>query len=310
MPKAGAAGGPPVPSLQGPGAGARGVEPAPLLLAALLAAGGLAVVAAWRRARPAASGQATFLGHVEELRRRLLAVAAVALGATVLALGVRLAPWKGVWVPVPTLYDNLAAQVYRAMAAHVVPPGVQLVAMGPTDAFAAQFAVGLGIGLAVALPVALYHGARFFGPALRPHERRLLGRAILPATLLFAAGAAFCYAWVLPFTLRALYGFNPVLGSEPLLRVGDLAALVVSFLVGFGLAFETPLVMVALARAGLVPAAAYTRHWRAAVVVVVVAAAVITPDPTVVSQLMLAVPVLLLYFAGAWLARRAAPAPS
>lgn len=265
----------------------------------------VAVGAALRLREPAAAQPLRALDHLEELRRRALVVVGTAIAATLLALGFRIGSWHGWTVPIPDLYDNLAAQLLRAVARHVVPAQVRLITTSPMEGFSAQFSVGLGIGIAVAFPVALYHLARFFGPALATRERHVLANALIPATVLFLAGAAFCYVAVLPVTMRALYQFGAVLGAESFLQAGDLAGTVLTFMAGFGFAFETPLVMVALARSGLVDGKAFLRHWRHAVLAVFLAAGILTPDPTVISQFMLALPLLGLYFAGAGLAVRA-----
>lgn len=238
-------------------------------------------------------------GHLEELRRRVLIVAAVLLAASAAALTIRVDMQNGWPVPSLALYDSLAAQLFAALVHDVVPAGVQVVALSPMDGFAAQLSLALGVGVLVALPVALDQAARFVAPALHAGERRLLQRTVLPALLLFVLGAAFAYAIVLPTTLAALYQFSEGLGAQNLLSARDLGSFVLSFLVGFGLAFQTPLVMVALTRAGLVEGRAFWRYWRHAVVVLLAVAMIVTPDPTVVSQLMLAVPLILLYVLGA-----------
>jgi sec-independent protein translocase protein TatC len=256
------------------------------------------------------------LEHVEELRRRILVVMATLLGGTLVAMTVRV-DWYDVGgtslpLPTPALYDTLAAQLFNAMAGHVVPAGVQLVVTGPFDAFKAQFDVALALGIALAVPTGLVQATRFVAPALRPSERRFLALAIVPATALFVLGAAFAFAVVLPVTLAALYQFSDPIGAADLLQAGELAAFVLGFVVAFGVAFQTPLAMAVLSRVGLVDPRSYWRGWRYAVLVVVIAAGILTPDPTVVSQAMLAVPLLGLYFLGAgvatWSARSRAAA--
>ncbi|HUR60874.1 MAG TPA: twin-arginine translocase subunit TatC [Candidatus Thermoplasmatota archaeon] len=273
------------------------------------------VVAALRLRRSSGEVRLGVLQHVEELRRRLLVVAAALVAGLVLALTTRLWGWHvafgGIaWVvplPVPEFYDTVSAQLFRAAAAHLVPPGVELIVTSPMDGFAAQFNVALGIAITLALPVALYQLGRFLAPALRPPERRMLAWGLVPATLLFLLGALFAYVVVLPFTLATLYQFSGALGARGLLSVQDFASFTLGFLVGFGLAFQTPLVMAALSRAGLVAPRAYWGKARHAIVVILIVAMVVTPDPTIVSQLMLAVPMVLLYVLGAFAAAWVAP---
>lgn len=277
---------------------------------AVLALLALALVLALLLRRRPGLERGRLLEHVEELRRRLLVVMASLLGGTLVAMTVRV-EWHDAWgtawpLPTPALYDTLAAQLLLAMADHVVPAGVELVVTGPFDAFKAQFDVALAFGIALAVPTALVQASRFVAPALRPHEHRLLRLSILPATALFVLGAAFAFVVVLPVTLAALYQFPDPLGAQELLQVGELAGFILGFVVAFGLAFQTPLAMAVLSRVGLVDPRSYWRGWRHAVLVVVIAAGVLTPDPTVVSQAMLAVPLLGLYFLGAAVAGRMA----
>ena len=264
----------------------------------------VAVLRALRRSGRAEKAM-PLLAHIEELRQRLLRTGAALLAGTLVPLLVRI-DWRGD-IPVPRLaiYDTLAAQFFRAASGHLVPDGVALVVTSPVDGFVAQFTIALGLGIAVALPVGVYQLGMFLAPALQPRERRVLARTVLPVVLLFLAGAAVAYLLVLPITLAALYKFSAALDAQPLLRVADLATFTLAFMAGFGIAFQTPVVMVMLTRAGVVSAATWRRKFRIAVVAMLVAGMVLTPDPTILSQLMLAVPLTALYAVGAALAQRA-----
>lgn len=280
-----------------------------LAVLALLVVGLLLALA---RRKPGLERGAT-LQHVEELRRRLLVVMAVLLAGTVVSLTVRIEERGGWPVPELGLYDTLASQLFLAASGALLPPGVQLIVTGPADGFVAQFSIAVGIGLAFAVPVAMDQMARFLSPALKPHERSLLAWSVLPATGLFLLGAWFGFAILLPMTFEALYRFSDALGAATYLTVSDFATFTLTFLAGCGLAFEMPLVMALLSRVGLVQPRTYWRGWRYAVVAILVLAMVVTPDPTIVSQLLLAAPLILLYALGAglatWAARPRAPSP-
>jgi sec-independent protein translocase protein TatC len=274
------------------------VRTATLAVLALLA---LAVALALARRRPALA-RGGWWEHVEELRRRVLAVTGVLVAGTLAALTLRLEERGGWPVPVPALYDTIASSLFRAAADALLPAGVQLIVTGPADGFVAQFTIALGIGIAVAIPVAMDQMARFLSPALRPHERRWLAWAVVPSVVLFLLGAWFGFAVLLPTTFAALYGFADALGAAPYITVADFATFTLAFLAGCGLAFELPLVMMVLSKAGVVRPRAFWRGWRHAVVAILVLAMAVTPDPTIVSQLLLAVPLILLYVLGAALA--------
>jgi sec-independent protein translocase protein TatC len=274
-------------------------------LLALLFAALLAALALHRRRDE--DVQADVWSHLEELRRRLLRPAAVLVAGILVALTFRIDMHAGWPYPVPALFDNLASQLFQAAARDLVPPQVPLIVTSPLDGFGAHMAMATGLAFSVTLPVLLYQLGRFVGPALRPRERRLIALALVPAMALFLLGAAFAYALVLPATLAALYQFSESLGAQGLLQVGEFASFTLAFLVGFGVAFQLPVVMVVLSRVGLVHPRAYWRKWRHAVVLMLVVGMVVTPDPTIFSQLMLALPLIGLYVLGAAVATRVYP---
>ncbi len=252
----------------------------------------LVVLLAWatRRASPASGGWRV---HLEDLRRRIM-VSAVALLVAVLVLfsfraeGYRL---------VPSVQHNMAAQAFGRMTADLVPPDVQLVVVRPIDGFMAELTIAFGLGALLAMPVIVTQMAGFVGPALKEKEKRFLRAAAIPIVLLFVAGATFAYVFVLPFLLETLYGYGSALGAQPLLQVSELVSFAVGLMVIMGIAFQLPLVMFALSRIGLVEPRTWARLWRHALVVILLASAVIT-DPTIVSQLMVAAPLMVLYGLG------------
>jgi sec-independent protein translocase protein TatC len=276
--------------------GASGLRIAGLLLLLL---GLVACLVVGRRMPARGAARMPFWGHVEELRRRLVLSVAAWLGAATLCFTFGASEWKGWAVPRASLHESLAAQAFRALAGHLVPEGVELVVTRPMDAFMAEFGVALGLGAVLAMPFMVQQLGGFLSPALRPRERRFLGRLLLPLVLLFVAGIAFSLLVVLPFTLEALYAFAGPIGARPLLGVSTLAGFALGFCLAFGIAFQTPVAMVGLARAGVVEPATFIRYWRHAVVAIVVLSAFLTPDPTLLSQVMMAGPLVLLYAVGA-----------
>ncbi len=290
------------------GAGAAGLR---VVMAAILVAAAVgAAYAGWRalgnpsRSDSAASGsqRMSLLDHVEELRRRVLSSLAVVLLGAVFAFSFRLERTAGGWwVPHPAVSNNLAAQAFRIVRDHLVPANVQLVVTRPVDAVAAELAIALGLGVALAMPVLVWNAGQFLLPALRPRERRAMAQLLVPVLALFAAGAAFAWVVVLPFLLATLYGYADPLGATPLLRIGDLVSFAVGLILAFGLAFQMPIVMYGLARAGLVSARGFWRAWRHALVAILIVSALAT-DPTVVSQVIVAGPLFGLYLSGAVLA--------
>ena len=260
------------------------------LLGALVAAVGLGL----RRA--GGDGRDTFWGHVSDLRRRIVRMVLALVAGLAFVFTFRLesaSPWLGI-----DPYDNLASQVYRRMVADLVPDDVQLVVLRPTDGFVAVFEVALGLAVLVTLPYLLLQLAGFVAPALRNRERRLLAWYLAPAAALFALGALLAYVAILPQAFTALYTFSTNLGATNLLDVHEFVAFAVMMMLMSGAAFLTPLVMFGLARIGVAGPRSYLRYWRHTVVAVVILAGLVTPDPTPVSQILVAGPLVGLYFLG------------
>ena len=220
-----------------------------------------------------------FLDHLEELRWRIIwSVAAVVAG---IALGFYLV----------LHYDALAL-----LEAPILPylKGHHLVATHPTDGLQITISAAMWIGLVVALPVVLYQAWLFLAPALYPRERRLLIVALGSGLGLFVLGVGFAYRVILPLSLPWLFGlFGTAL--EPMITAQHYFGFLFGMALSFGLAFELPVVILALAAVGLVTPqllAAYRRH---AIVLLVILAAFLTPGDFIWGTLALAVPLYALY---------------
>lgn len=277
----------------------------PLVLSvAIVAAACFGLAWLWHRVRPPLDGRRPekFLEHLAELQARLLPVAVLFafLNFAYFASGLREVHWRNLTLVAPTFSvdSSLATRAFEAFAERLVPAGVQLVVLRPADAVLAQVQMTLFLAFVSILPLLLYELAVFVGPALRERERKLAVRVVPLVSGLFVAGALFGYLVMAPLMIRTLYDFAPATGAAPLLVVGDLISFSLLVIVAFGLAFELPVVMYVLARIGLVKAATFRHYLRHAVVVIVVTAGVVTPDPSVVSQLLVAVPVTTLYVLG------------
>lgn len=222
--------------------------------------------------------------HLAELRGRLLtSLAAWGAGSLV------------GWAAAPGWLRRFAADV-----------GQPFVFVSPGEAFASYLKAALFIGLALASPVILYQAWLFVLPALFPHERQAARRYLIPSLLLFVIGVAFGFFVAYPFALRFLLGF----GGErvtPALSVSRFLAFFVSVTVPFGLAFQFPVVLSLLVQLGLTTAARLAQLRRSVYFAVFVVAAIVTP-PDVVSQILLAIPVIVLYELTIWRLRKGAGA--
>jgi len=186
-------------------------------------------------------------------------------------------------------------------ATHLGPGRVRLIYTAPMDAFMTQFKMALLLGCALALPFVLYFLSRFVAPALKPSERRIARVAIAGAVLFFVGGLAFGYG-MLYLALPILVSFQ-LPGAEQYWSIKSYLDFCFQIMLGAGIAFELPVVLLVLVRLGLVKAALLAKVRPYAIIVIFVIAAVVTPTPDVFSQCMVGVPMVLLYEVSIWLAR-------
>ena len=223
-----------------------------------------------------------FVSHLIELRDRLVRAAiAVAVCFAVLAL-----------YPGPSaLYDLLAAPLVAQL-----PKGSTLIATNVISPFLVPLKITLLAAFLFALPVVLYQVWAFVAPGLYSHEKKLVLPLVFSSTLLFFVGVAFCYFFVFGQVFKFIQSFAP----KSITAAPDIEAylsFVMSMFIAFGAAFEVPVIVVVLARMGLVTVEKLREFRGYFIVVAFIVAAVITP-PDVVSQLALAIPMCFLYELG------------
>lgn len=232
-----------------------------------------------------------YIVHLAELRDRLIkALAAVALCACVLAI-----------FPGPSgLYDLLAEPILRAL-----PKGSVLIATSVISPFIIPLKILLIAAAFCAMPAILWQAWAFAAPGLYQHERKLILPLMISSTLLFFAGVAFCYFFVFGQVFSFIQGFAPkaVVAAPDIEAYLDFA---LSMFFAFGAAFEVPIAVVLLTRLGVVQLSSLRAFRSYFVVIAFIVAAILTP-PDVVSQLALALPMILLYELGLFAARFAPP---
>ena len=146
----------------------------------------------------------------------------------------------------------------------------------------------------MASPVIFYQIWRFVAPGLYRHERRVIVPFTLISTIFFVSGAAFGYFLVFPPAFKFLVGYNnDFLTSLP--AVSEYFSLALRLLIAFGLIFEMPVMMVFLAKAGLVSVSFLNRNRKYAILINFIIAAILTPTPDIVNQMMMGGPLLVLY---------------
>lgn len=230
----------------------------------------------------------TFWEHLEELRSRLIKMfVAFLVGA------------GACWSYREQLLALLTRPFVDAWAHGGVGGKAALHFPAPADLFVAYIKLSVLGGLVVALPWMLYQLWAFVAPGLYRNEKRLALPFVVSSCVLFAVGGYFGWKVAFPVAFEYLLSFSgQVAGTEfevkPTVMVGDYISFVTQALIGFGAAFELPVVVFFLAIAGIVDHTHLLKFFRYFVVVAFVIAAVITP-PDVTSQFLLAIPLILLY---------------
>lgn len=213
-----------------------------------------------------------FFEHLDELRRRLL----IALGATGLSA--------------------VAGYVFseKALRFALRPLGEQVYFFQPQEAFVLRIKMALLLGVLIASPVILSQFWLFVSPALRVQERKAVAPLAGITSFLFLAGAAFCFFCVMPVAMKFLVGMQTNF-LRPLISASEYISFLSTMLLAFGVAFNVPVFLVALVAAGVTTSRALAKARRQAIVLIFITAAVLTPGPDIASQLLLAIPLYLLY---------------
>lgn len=227
----------------------------------------------------------SFIAHLIELRDRLMkAIAAIIL------VFLCLAPWSG------TIYDLLAHPMMATL-----PPGAKMIATGVITPFMVPLKVTLMAAFVLALPVVLYQAWAFVAPGLYAHEKKFALPLVVGSTLLFILGMAFCYFFVFGTVFKFIAQVAPA-SITPAPDIEQYLSFVMTMFLAFGITFEVPVVVLLLVKFGLVKLQTLRNSRPYAIVAAFVFAAIVTP-PDVTSQVLLAVPMCLLFELGLFMAR-------
>src|SRR6266480_1834791 len=230
-------------------------------------------------------GEMPFLDHLEELRWRILWSLLAILVCTIV----------GWWLLGKV---DIIEVLKRPVAPYL--PGGRLVFTSPAEPFMLTLNVAFALGVLLASPIVIYQIWAFLAPALYEREKRLIVPALAVGVVLFLAGAAACYEWLLPAALKVLLGFQRT-DLTAMITIDRYFGMAVPFVVGCGLIAELPLVVTILAALGIVTPQFLGRQRRYAIVIAAFLAAILTP-PDAVSMMLMLGPLLLLYEASIWCA--------
>ena len=227
-----------------------------------------------------------FLEHLEELRRRIIwALLALAICAVL-----------GFFVVTELDVIGILERPFQS-----VMPGQNLLFTSPTTPVVVTFKLAFVVGFIMALPIIAFQAWSFFSPALYEHEKRLVIPAIGVGFLLFLAGIAMAYFFVLPLGLNFLLGFQAE-SLEPIITIDEYLKFATRLILAFGIIFEMPVVLVLLGLLGIVTPEGLRKYRRHAVVILAISAALLTPAD-IGTMFMLFTPMILLYEMSIWLVR-------
>lgn len=216
--------------------------------------------------------------HLEELRKRLVRVLIVV----------------GLGFGVCYTFKDWSFEVITRPLVEVLPPNTALVYTGLPEAFFIHMKIAFFASLFLTSPYTLYQIWKFISPGLYTKEKKYVVPFVLSSTLLFVGGVLFGYFIALPPAFKFFVSFTTE-ALKPMVTFREYLGLTLKFLLAFGLSFEMPVFMFFLTKLGIVNATMLARQRRYAVLVIFIAAAVLTPSPDILSQILMAVPLMFLY---------------
>ena len=243
-----------------------------------------------------AGGKMSFLEHLDELRKRLIAsVIALVLGCVVSFIFI----------------GDIFTFVIGPLKAMLSNNGT-FIATEPAEIFMLYLKVGALTGLCLAMPFMLWQLWLFVAPGLYSHEKKFAIPFVLFSSIFFFGGAFFSHYIAFPYTWKFFLSFESDL-VQFMPKLGPTFALYVKMLLGFGAIFQMPVLVLALARMGVVTAGFLVRNTKYAVLIIFILGAVLSPGGDIPSQVMMAGPMLILYALSigvAWVFGRRRPADS
>ena len=237
--------------------------------------------------------QESFLSHLFELRDRV-----IKSGLAIIVVFIGLVYWA------PDIFHLFAQPLLKAL-----PVGGKMIVTDVTGSFFVPMKVTMLVAFIIALPVVMYQLWAFIAPGLYLHERKLIMPLVVSSYSLFIIGMAFAYFLVFPTVFKFMASYNAPLGAEMSTDIDNYLSFAMTTFLAFGITFEVPVVVVVLVRMGMVPLTKLKEIRPYVIVGAFVISAIVTP-PDVLSQLLLAVPMTLLYELGLLVARFYVPKPS
>lgn len=250
-----------------------------------------------------------FLKHFDELRERILRVFTLfaIFFCLFLVFDIRNITMFSMTFPFlyPDFYTNIGAQFLTLIEHHILPTGYDVITLNPTDGLTADLYSCMFLALIFTIPLVVDQIGKFLAPGLKKSEAMALKSIVIPGSLLFLAGALMGLLVVAPPLFNIFFQYDVGLGAVPNLSLTNFVSFILLYVLTFGASFEVPVFMVMLTKFGIVSSEYWSRNWRYAVVGALVFGLIFSPGVIGFSMIMLALPVIALYFGGIYFARRA-----
>ena len=262
------------------------------------------------------TGTMSIREHIDELRSRLLRIVISIMIITIFSMSFGIKTFtlyypivdtnnnnssNGIqlFYPYPDPFHNIAIQITSFMEKTLLPPEVDLIQTAPGQAFFAQVYVSLLIGIIGSIPIIIKEIFGFISPAIGNQTKKIgIINVFLPIVSLCITGIVFSYIVVIPFTLNFLYKYGQAIGVATFLNINDFISFVLQFFLGFGIAFELPIIMYAIALTDIIDTRFWRKNFRYAALVLVIFGAIITPDGSGITMWFVSGPMIALYLLG------------
>jgi sec-independent protein translocase protein TatC len=244
----------------------------------------------------------TFWEHLDELltRLKIIFISVVASG---LIIGFWPVDPRG-FLEFPGMYQPIISIILQKMKSDLLPSGTSLIAGGLMDTAYIYIMMAFLIGFVVSSPIIGYELYAFINPALYPSERRMIAKFLIPFLGLFTFGVIMAYLLILPLTFKIIIWFIVTAGALPLINIKDFYLMIITLLVGSGLLYTTPLFLVTLVQVGILSSKNLTENRKLLYVGFLIITAVITPDPTIITDVIILIPFITIFEAAIIAAKR------
>ncbi len=242
--------------------------------------------------------------HLGDLRKRIITSLVALLLTFVITFNFSEEIFKGLMFPLKNnISFSLKSPVVKIVPQEKLPSNMKLYFFRITEAFWVNIKIAFVAGLMLALPVIFHQLWKFISPGLLPKEKKYVLPFIAAASGLFLLGAAFCFFIVLPFAINFLLTYKVGDFLMPWLSVGEYADFCLKFILAFGVIFELPIAIIFATRMGIVTPKALAKNRKYAILAAFIIAAILTPTPDMFNQILMAIPIIILYETGILISR-------